>query len=243
MPIKNSEYPTLPNWFERISFSLVTLSILLVVLDSIAAVHDYFGGNFYTIKLVVWSLFGVEYLIRIWNTQRSGWSFSRLAKYMTSFFGIIDLIAIIPLFMLSADESILEDFKQLRLLRILAIFKFTRYNSTIHRLGESIYDIKHELIASLALTFFVIFISSVTMYHLESTVQPDVYTDIPTTLYWSIMTITSVGYGDIAPVTPGGRLLASIIAITGVAIVALPTALISASFVINSKKHENELKK
>tara|TARA_R110002153_G_scaffold270787_1_gene437452 strand:+ start:4486 stop:5178 length:693 start_codon:yes stop_codon:yes gene_type:complete len=169
-------------------------------------------------------IFSIEYIGRI--------AFSRKGfKYILSFYGIIDLIAILPFYIsLGLD---LRSIRVLRLLRLFRIFKLPKFNKALEVLYKSFKSIKAELSIVIMFALVFIYLSSVGIYFFENEAQPENFKSIFHSIWWAIATLTTVGYGDVYPITLGGKIFSSIIILIGIGIVAIPTGLIASS--INQK--------
>jgi voltage-gated potassium channel len=160
---------------------------------------------------------------------------------MLSFMAIIDLLSILPFFLpffINADFRVV---RVLRFMRVLRVFKMNRYSRSLLLFRDVILDKKEELITTLFLTFILVLLSSTVMYHIEHEKNPAHFPNIIESFWWSVVTITTVGYGDAVPQTGLGKTVASFIAFFGLIAVAMPTAIISAGFL--DKLHEDRQKK
>ena len=208
---------------------------MVVMLDSIESYHRMYGRGFYILEWIFTSLFTVEYLLRLISIKRP-------LRYVFSFLGIIDLLAIIPSYLsiiFSGAQSLLV-LRALRLLRVFRIFKLTHFLTEIEFLKSSIStSMKKISIFMLVVLSLVIILGSV-MYLFEN--GENGFDSIPDSIYWAIVTITTVGYGDITPVTTLGKFIASIMMFIGYGIIAVPTGIITTDMAIalRSKKHGHE---
>ena len=179
---------------------------------------------------VVSIIFTVEYVLRIVTADflypQSGVVISRV-KYITSVMAIIDLAAILPFLLPMFLPGTMLGLRAFRLFRLLRIFKLNRYCDAMKSLGEVIASKKRELFGSMFIVFIIMLISSLLMYSAEHDTQPDVFRNAFSGLWWAVATLTTVGYGDIYPVTALGRLVGTVIAFSGLAAVAIPTGIIS----------------
>jgi voltage-gated potassium channel len=213
----------------------IIASIMVVMLDSIASYHEKYGRVFYILEWVFTGLFTIEYILRLISIKRP-------QQYVISSLGIIDLLAIIPSYLsifFAGAQSLLV-LRALRLLRIFRIFKLTHFLTEMEFLKTAIVSsLKKISIFMLAVFSAVIILGSV-MYLVES--GENGFNSIPDSIYWAIVTITTVGYGDISPVTPLGKLIASIIMFIGYGIIAVPTGIITTgiAMAVRSRKHGNE---
>jgi voltage-gated potassium channel len=213
---------------------LIIASILVVMLDSVEKYHERYGQLFYTMELGFTILFTIEYILRLVSIKRPH-------LYMISFLGVIDLLAIIPgylsLFLVGAQSLLV--LRALRLLRIFRIFKLTHFLSEMRFLGGAVRDsLKKVTIFMLVVVTLVIILGSV-MYLVEKG-NNEGFTSIPESIYWAIVTITTVGYGDIAPVTSLGKFVASLIMLIGYGIIAVPTGIITTEVALAIKRKEQQ---
>ena len=151
---------------------------------------------------------------------------------------MVDLIAILPFYLPFIFRFDLRFIRILRVLRLLRILKIHRYTQALNLVGNVFYEKRSELGASIFVTFILMLVSSTIMYNLENEVQPEKFPDIISTFWWSVATLTTVGYGDVYPITGWGKLISGIIALLGIGLVAIPTGIISAGFI--QKMEENK---
>lgn len=161
-----------------------------------------------------------EYLARLWIAPR------RFA-FVCSFFGIVDLLAIIPYFLAGAVD--LRFARAFRLLRIIRILKLARYNAAVRRFHTALLLAKEEIILFLALTGIVLFLAAIGIYHFEHEAQPKQFSSVFHSLWWAITTLTTVGYGDVYPITTGGRVFTFLVLLVGLGVVSVPAGLVSAA--------------
>ncbi len=211
---------------------LIVASIIVVMLDSVKSFHDRYGNIFYVLEWVFTGFFTLEYILRLISIRKP-------LRYVTSFLGIIDLLAIIPSylsFFVTGAQSLLV-LRALRLLRIFRIFKLTHFLSEMDYLKEAVYSsLKKISIFMLVVLSLVIILGSV-MYLVER--GENGFESIPDSIYWAIVTITTVGYGDISPVTPAGKFIASIMMFIGYGIIAVPTGIISTDIAMAARKRKH----
>lgn len=214
-------------------FSLIILNVAAVTLESIASVRTRWQDQLTAFELVSVFIFTVEYLLRIWSAPEhqdlSGETGSQKRKaYIFSFTGVIDLLAILPYLLQLIGLS--ADMRMLRVLRLARLLKISHYTSALEDLMSAIYSERKAFLAALYLLILALFLSSSLIYVAENEVQPDVFSSIPETMWWSIVTLTTVGYGDVSPVTAVGKLIGATTAMMGVCSIALLTGIIGAGF-------------
>ena len=172
------------------------------------------------IEIITVAIFSVEYLLRIWLTDK------KLA-YIFSFFGIIDLVAILPFFLsLGVD---LRSIRVLRLMRLFRILKLAHYSDAIITFQKAFSHIRGELAVFGAFSLLILYVASVGIYTFEHEAQPEIFGSIFDSLWWSIVTLTTVGYGDSYPITIGGKIFTSLILMIGLGIISVPTGLFASS--------------
>lgn len=228
-------------WGKRFGMFLFFLIILNVVLVSLETVEMFspYHQLFFWAEAVSVGFFTIEYLLRIWTApMKSGYE-ERSWRYIFSPLMLFDLIVILP-FYLTVFGSTVVDVRFLRvfrLIRIFRIFRLSRYSAAMDRVLSVLKKEKDELLAVFGLMTMLLLISSSFVYFVEHTVDPSAYpsgknefTSIPATFWWGMATITTIGYGDMVPVTDIGKALGFITGILGIAVVALPTGLLGASF-------------
>lgn len=220
-------------WFDVLLLVFIFLSIILVMLESVNTIDKKYHQLLYIGEWVVTILFSVEYILRIVSVKKP-------LKYIFSFFGIIDFLSTIPMYLafFFAGSQALVTLRALRLLRVFRILKLARYLGASNQLKESIIASRVKILVFL----FAVVISSVIfgtiMYLIEG--EENGFTNIPKSVYWCIVTLTTVGFGDIAPQTALGQFITTIIMILGYGIIAVPTGIVSAEYAKSSKKHDDE---
>lgn len=204
-------------------FSIQFLILVSLICFSIETLPDRSETTIRLLSVIETGLiviFTIEYFLRIWVSGKA-------IKFIFSFYGLIDLVAILPYYVgLGGDFKSLRAFRFLRLFRLL---KLTRYTKSLERYKETFKHIRDDLIIFSVVSLILLYLAGVGIYHFEHEVQPDVFRSIFDALWWSVVTLTTTGYGDIYPITAGGRVFASIVLILGLGIVAVPTGLIASA--------------
>lgn len=221
-------------WFDILLFILIIVSVILVMLESIKEIDVEYHKVLLTLEWVITIFFTIEYIARIISIKKP-------FKYIFSFYGIIDLVSTIPLYLsyIFAGSQVLLAVRAFRLLRIFRILKLVQF------LGEAS-SLKKALKASrakIAVFIYVVLILSVIMGTIMYLIEDDAagFTSIPRSIYWAIVTLTTVGYGDIAPQTSLGQLIATIVMILGYGIIAVPTGIVTAEFSRQGEKGEEKI--
>lgn len=242
---KADEGDTASRLFDGFIMTLIACSILSIVLESFDNLAAKYANGFSAFETFSVFAFTIEYVLRIWTADLlfPNSKHPRL-KYVFSFMAIVDLIAILPFFLpfVSADMRFLRMFRLIRIARILRIFKLSRYVDALHVIGKVISESASQLIMSIVICFFVMLFSSIIMYTVENPVQPEQFPNILASLWWAICTLTTVGYGDVYPITIAGKFFASVISLVGIGIIAIPTGIISAGFTSLIRKRDMDEK-
>lgn len=218
---------------DRFLSTLILLNLLAVSLESIDALRLAHGQAFMIFELFSVTIFGIEYCLRIWSAaanedSRHKTAFGRRMEYIFSFTGLIDLVAILPsLLPLILGEV---DLRWLRVLRLVRLLKISHYSTALEDLVSAIRSEKAAFGAALYLFCIALFVSSSLMYVVENQAQPEHFSSIPTTMWWSLITLTTVGYGDVSPITPIGKFVGALTAMMGVCAVALLTGIVATAF-------------
>jgi voltage-gated potassium channel len=179
-------------------------------------------------------VFTVEYLLRLWvaplapRFQGAVWG---RVRYALTPLALVDLWAVLPFYLPMLIPLDLRFIRALRVLRLIRVMKIGRYSESIQTLGAVLREQKEQLLAALLILLVLIVISSSLIYFVERDAQPEAFSSIPAAMWWSVATLTTVGYGDIYPVTPVGKVLASVIAVLGIGLFALPAGILGSGFV------------
>ena len=218
------------NRFDIFIYALIIANIVAMVLESHQSIEKQFSRGFHYFELVSILIFSLEYLYRILTSFKEE-KWKGVKKYMFSFFGLIDLISILPFYL---NQFVLLDgrfFRILRLFRLSRVFKLGRDSKSLKLFIKALTSVKNELKFTLFLSILTILFSASAIYFLENEAQPEVFSSITASLWWATVSLATVGYGDIVPITVWGKVFASIISLVGIGVVAIPTGIISASFV------------
>lgn len=206
--------------FDVILLTLIILSVTTVILESVSTIRNTYHDLFFSAEWIFTIFFTIEYILRV-STSPKPW------KYITSFYGIIDLLAILPTYLalLFDTSTFLLTIRALRLLRMFRVFKVGRYVKESAVLVKALQQSYRKIIIFFGAVLTLVLILGSLLYLIEG--EENGYTSIPQSIYWAIVTITTVGYGDIAPATVLGKILASFAMLTGYSIIAVPTGIIS----------------
>lgn len=212
---------------------LIVLNIAAVILESFSNIKTTYSHLFTTFELFSVIVFTEEYLLRVWTAdlrfpQKTKMK-ARIA-FIFSGMAIIDLLAILPFYVPLTLRIDLRVLRILRLTRILRVLKLGRYSKSLALIGRVLKRSKADLAVTLFITFLLLLLASSLMYFVENPAQPDKFPNIIASAWWTIITLTTVGYGDVYPITVIGKILGGIIALLGIGLVALPTGIISSGF-------------
>ena len=212
---------------------LVFINVIAVSLETVDSLHRAYADVFWWIETVSVTLFSVEYALRFWSVAASAGergisSVKARLSYAFSPTGIIDVVAILPSLLPLLFGSI--DLRWLRILRLARLFKFSHYTSALEDLISSVRRERQSFVATIYLLFLALMISSTLIYVFEHELQPDYFGSIPESMWWSFVTLTTVGYGDVVPITGAGRAVAAMTALMGVCVVALLTGIVATGF-------------
>ncbi len=229
--VTNNNLGTETSLFNKISGVTIFISIFFAVLITENQIDYQFGDQIDLIDWLIGGLFCIEYLCRLWVAplqEKYGRGLKGILRYVFSPMAIIDVIAIIPSFIgVRAELKIL---RVIRLLRILKIGRSEKFKASIFHFNYALRSKSQELQISTVYTVLLLLISSTLMYLAESTTQPELLGSIPRCLWWSVTTVSAVGYGDSIPVTAVGKIIASVTSLMGIGAIAIPTGILAAGF-------------
>lgn len=198
-----------------ILFSLVTFSV-----DTLPDLPPTVRSTLHVAEAATVVLFTLEYLLRISVS-------SRPLSYIFSFFGLVDLLAILPFYLAATVD--LRSLRAFRLLRLFRILKLARYNRAVRRFHRALLIAREELVLFFVLSAIILFLAASGIYHFENSAQPEAFASVFHSLWWAIVTLTTVGYGDVYPVTLGGRVFTCLVLIAGLGVVAVPAGIVASA--------------
>lgn len=236
---KHGDYPAV--FFQWFMLGLILLNVIAVILSTVNSINQQFNKFFNWFEAFSVIIFSLEYLLRLWScTSAPGrgplWGRIKFAFYPMS---IIDLLSVLP-FYLPFFGLDLRFLRILRMFRIFRLAKIGRYYQSLSLMRNVFASKKEEIILSATIMGVLLILSASLLYYLENEAQPQAFSSIPAAMWWAVTALTTVGYGDIYPVTPLGKFVASLIAISGIGMFALPTGIISSGFVEEIQKHKKE---
>ena len=229
--------------FDIFIMTLIVLNVVAVVLETVSHLYERYHVFFDTFELISVIVFSVEYILRLWACtsipRYSHWAWGRF-KYFLSASALIDLMAILPFYLplvMTLDGRFL---RLLRVFRLFRLFKLGRYSGAFQMITRVITRRREELVVTLSFVFVMLVLSSSLMYFIEHEAQPDVFTSIPATMWWGVATLTTVGYGDVYPITPLGKVLGAFIAVLGIGVFALPAGIIATGFETELRRRDKD---
>ncbi|MCH2228958.1 MAG: ion transporter [Crocinitomicaceae bacterium] len=212
---------------------LILLSVLAFTIETIPDLEQSTQDFLNIFEFICIIIFSAEYLFRIYIAEKK-------LKFIFSFYGIIDLLAILPFYLSFGFD--LRSARILRFLRLFRLVKLVRYNKAMNRFAVAFKLIREELIMFSVVSLILIYLSAVGIYYFENSVQPESFSSIFSSLWWSVVTLTTVGYGDVVPITTGGRIFTFLILMIGLGIIAIPSGMISSALTEarNLEKKDNK---
>tara|TARA_B110000902_G_C14028588_1_gene483145 strand:- start:8 stop:709 length:702 start_codon:yes stop_codon:yes gene_type:complete len=206
---------------------LILLSLVSFSLETLPDLSIQMSNALHTFEVICVTIFSIEYILRV--------VFSKRFSYLFTFFGIIDIVAILPFYLSTGID--LRSVRIFRLLRIFRAFKLLKYSKAVDRMANAFNLIKTELFIFTIATSFVLYLAAVGIYYFENPAQPEQFKSIFHSLWWAVTTLTTVGYGDMYPITTGGKVFATFIVFIGLGLVAIPSGLLATAFT-NSFKNK-----
>jgi len=228
--------------FDISIITLILVNLLLIIADTFdlpPAVHDVI----YVFEVVSVGIFSVEYLFRLWTADLlySHMKPTRARfRFAFSFLGLIDLLAVLPFYLPKVIPFGLFVLETMRIIRLLRFFKINRHTNTYYLIYDVFKKKARQLLASISIVFTLMVIVAVLMYDVEHVAQPDKFRNAFSSLWWALSTLTTIGFGDIYPVTIAGQILNGIFAFLSIGLIAVPTGIISAGFVEQSRRARHE---
>lgn len=230
--------------FDIFIITLIILNVIAIICASVRSLSSNYSLFFKIFEIISVVIFTIEYILRIWSVniweKYKGIFLGRL-KYAVTPMILIDLFAILPFYIPMVIPIDLRFLRVIRLIRIFRIFKFGRYFESMQMLGRILKKKKAELLITLFVVVILLIISSSLIYEFENVAQPEAFASIPSSMWWAVITLTTVGYGDVYPITVTGKLLSAAIALLGIGLFALPAGIISSGIIaeIQEKKKKN----
>lgn len=220
--------------FDIFILTLICLNMIAAILETEKRIYIFLGSPFRIFEVFSIIVFTIEYALRLWTcTLNENFKdpIKGRIKFIFSPLALVDLFAFLPFYIPMLIPFDLRFLRGFRLLRLIRMFKLGRYSEALRLFIRVIRAKKEELITSISVIFILLIISSSVLYYTENSVQPDKFSSIPQSMWWGVVTLTTVGYGDIYPITSLGKFFSSIISLLGIGLFALPTGILSAGFI------------
>ena len=241
LELQSQQDQTAARVFSWVLTLMVLSNVLAVILESVPSIEAQYGHSLQLFDLFSVAFFSIEYLLRVWtaadrpSTEHATETRRRIA-YVSSFHGMVDLLAILPFFLQALLPGL--DLRFLRIIRVMRILKLSHYSTALEDLLASIYAERDAFVSALYLLILSILITSCLIYFAEHHLQPDKLGTIPDAMWWSIVTITTVGYGDVVPLSPWGKVIGAFTALSGIFTAALLTGIVASAFAARVRTHE-----
>ncbi len=215
--------------------TLICASVIAVILESIPSVEAQYGAALYWFEVLTISVFSVEYLLRVWSSVEQYEPAARhpirhRVRYVLSFQAVVDLLAILPFYLIAFGVFGGLDMRFLRAVRLLRVLKLTRYFAAMNMLFIAVRENGKALAAAFLILVTVMLLAASGMYYFERQSQPEDFGNIPAAMWWAFATLTTVGYGDVTPITVGGKVFGAMITVVGIGMVALPTSILASGY-------------
>ena len=227
----------------RVIVVIIIAAVTLAILGTEPEIYGSWRGYFIMAEMAFGAIFLVEYVARLWAAAEQpgpGTSWQKRWHWATSLWGLLDLLVVVASLspFIFTNAAIL---RILRLFRLAALVKFGRFSRALREIALAIQERGYDLLVTLALAGVLLLFGATSLFWAEGRVQPEAFGSIPRALWWSIITLTTVGYGDVSPITPLGKVLASIVALGGIGLVAMPTGIIAAAFSDAMQRHRDQI--
>ena len=220
--------------FDLTMMAFIIVAVINFSLDTLPKLSDFTRRTLYSIEVITVTVFSLEYLLRIITAKKK-------LRFVFSFFGIVDLLAIIPFYVGLFSTGIQLDLRLLRILRLFRIFrvlKLLRYSRAIKHFRDALNEVREELILYLIATALLMYFASAGIYFFEREVPGTNFQSIFHSMWWAVVTLTTVGYGDVYPQTTGGRIFTGMILLIGLGVIAIPSGLIASGLTKVKKKQD-----
>jgi voltage-gated potassium channel len=216
---RSGHHVSLGRW-ETVIEVLVVANLVALAFETLPTLSPFWREALWTFEVLCAAVYTVEYGVRLYLARPR-------MKYVTSFYGIIDLLAILPFWLMAAFN--LQAVRAFRLLRLLRLFKLVRYTNAVQRFHRAFVIARDDLVLFGVIALIVLYLSAIGIYHFEHDAQPERFSSVFDSLWWALATLTTVGYGDIYPVTAGGRLFTFIVLVCGLGVIAVPSGLLASA--------------
>lgn len=220
--------------FDIFIVALIFINVVAVVLETIQGLSNQFSNVFKILEIFSVIIFTIEYILRIWSSTENPKYRNPITgrfRFTLTPLALVDLFAILPFYLPLLIPFDLRFLRAVRLIRLFRLFKIGRYSESMKLFGRVLKSKKEELFIAIFAVFILLIISSSLLYYVETEAQPEAFSSIPAAMWWGVSTLTTVGYGDVYPITPLGKFLGAIISFLGIGLFAMPTGILSAGFI------------
>ncbi|MBW1933645.1 MAG: ion transporter [Deltaproteobacteria bacterium] len=229
--------------FQLSMMTLISLNVLAVILATVESLSSRYSAFFKIFEVFSVAVFTIEYFLRLWSCaadERFESPVTGRVKFALTPLAIVDLLAILPFYLPMLVPFDLRLIRGIRLFRLFRLFKMGRYSRSLKTFGSVLKSKKEDLVMTVFIVLFLLVIASCIMYFAEHGAQPEVFSSIPTAMWWAADTLTTLGYGNIQPITPIGKLLGAVIALLGIGLFALPAGILASGFVEELQKRRTQ---
>ncbi len=234
-----SKDDSLSRGFNIFIISLIIFNVIAVVAETVSSFSASYSPHLRAFEIFSVGIFTIEYILRVWTCtlkEEYAHPVRGRIRYMFSPLALIDLMAILPFYLPMFMDADLRFLRILRLFRLLLLFKMLRYSQSLNLIGNVIGDKKEELLVVFAITMAMLVLASGVIFYIEHDVQPQAFSSIPAAMWWAVATMTTVGYGDIYPITAMGKVFAGFVSILGLGTFGLPVGIIAYGFIEEIQK-------
>ncbi|WP_299847389.1 ion transporter [uncultured Roseovarius sp.] len=231
----------LSRWIDLVLIALIAINVLAVIFETVASIEARYRTPLWVIEVISVAVFSVEYLARVWVSVEDPKFRDRpnpRLSYMLSPMALVDLLAILPFYL---GFFLHMDLRFLRVLRLLRILKLTRYSAAMSMLLDVFREESSAFFAGFFILIVMLVLAASGAYLAEHQVQPDKFGSIPHAMWWAVATLTTVGYGDVTPITPAGQLFGSLVAVVGIGMAALPAGILASGMADRLRRTREEL--
>ena len=229
--------------FDGFIITLILLNVAAMVIESVRRVHDAFRGGFISFECFSVIVFTIEYAARLWSCVEDP-VYKRPVvgriRFALTPLAIVDMLAVLPFYLpfLGMDLRVLRMFRLLRIMRIMRVAKLARYSESLQMLMRVLKAKREQLISAVFILLIMLVVAATLVFYAENKAQPKAFSSIPAAMWWAAVTLTTVGYGDIYPITVLGKIMGAMIAMMGIGMFALPTAILGAGFLEDLEQHK-----
>ncbi len=239
----------LSKFVDMLLVALIVASVVAVILESMADVSVKYAEAFYLFEALTVAVFSVEYFLRVWTcvenpeyVKADGNALIARLRFMGSFHAVVDLLAILPFYLIMFGLFGNADMRFLRTVRLLRVLKLTRYSPALNMLIATMAENGRNLAAAFSILLTVMLLAASGIYYFERDAQPEDFGSIPAAMWWAFATLTTVGYGDVTPITVGGKVFGACITVVGLGMVALPTGILASGFAEQLRQRSDRFK-